>query len=104
MEDIMTNARALADRLENRAETLKQTAMNGRDTRFIKLLEDAAAALRAVPPPLVNVGKEQIAREGTRLPDDGEWSKAQIAEAMGMEMDTFDIETERREGYAYDKP
>lgn len=35
------------------------------------------------------------------LADDGEWTKAQIAEAMGVGMDTFDIETERREGYAY---
>lgn len=35
------------------------------------------------------------------LIDDGEWTEAQIAEAMGRARDTFDIETEQREGWGY---
>ncbi len=36
------------------------------------------------------------------LADDGTWTIGQIANAMGN-TDIFDITTERREGYVYDK-
>jgi hypothetical protein len=51
---------ALAQRLENHADELKKTAMNNRDTRFIKLLEKSAEALRASAP--ASGSKEAIAR------------------------------------------
>lgn len=36
------------------------------------------------------------------LIDDGEWTEAQIASAMGQDSSTFDIEQEKINGYAYD--
>lgn len=60
----MTDKSDIVARLENRAETLAQTALNGRDTRLIKLLETAAKeiiALRASLQPATPTAGEPVA-------------------------------------------
>jgi hypothetical protein len=48
--DVMTKRSSpdIVDRLENRAEMLAQTALNGRDTRLIKLIETAAQEIKTL--------------------------------------------------------